>query len=583
MSNLQSNPISVDSSTKKNASEKIELSEQSPLPKNLEEVKSLKHREDGFSTLIDESIDNEIDPTDVYDSNESEIELQEKNLALLLDSIELVNFNLEKEPKLIEWKNQANRLKKKVLDTEGNPIDEGSKDFIKYQKLLKAINITKLKKQEYSVLVINVFKKIVLDKKLDLKVYNKVIYFYNGKYWQHITEERFTSFLSKVADKMGLKELAYEHHTFAADLIKQFTHKNFSQPIVDSNEIAINLQNGTFKFRKGIGKLHPHNKKDNLHYVLPFEYLPDATCPIFDSYLEYCLPDEEKRMVLQEFMGYIFTPNEVLNLEKCLLLYGEGSNGKSVLYHVINAILGKENISSYSIPQITDKHKGEYYVVNLQDKLLNYCSDTKGAFDDTGVFKQLVSGERVTGRHPAGRPIEFINNTKFIFNINVLPTTPENVHGFFRRFEIIDFNVTIDEDKKDRQLATKIIEKELAGVFNWILVGLARLLENKQLTECKANKEALERFKIKSNNVLEFLIVEGFEVVNNIENGLVFNDLFQSYQSWISENGGTPLKKSNFKERIEGIQLGGKQVFRNEKCNANKHRVNIKKRSDNEI
>ena len=84
-------------------------------------------------------------------------------------------------------------------------------------------------------------------------------------------------------------------------------------------------------------------------------------------------------------------------------------------------------------------------------------------------------------------------------------------------------------------------------------------------------------------NLLEFLIVEGFEVVNNIENGLVFNDLFQSYQSWISENGGTPLKKSNFKERIEGIQLGGKQVFRNEKCNANKHRVNIKKRSDNEI
>ena len=116
--------------------------------KNLEEVKSLNHREDSFSNTINESIGNEIEPTEVYDSNESEIELQEKNLALLLNSIELVNFNLEKEPKLIEWKNQANRLKKKVLDTEGNPIDEGSKDFIKYQKLLKAINITKLKKQE---------------------------------------------------------------------------------------------------------------------------------------------------------------------------------------------------------------------------------------------------------------------------------------------------------------------------------------------------------------------------------------------------------------------------------------------------
>lgn len=247
---------------------------------------------------------------------------------------------------------------------------------------------------------------------------------------------------------MGLTGLVYEHHSFGADLIKQFTHKKFSQPTIDRKDICINLKNGTYKFRKGIGKLYPHNKKDNLHYVLPFEFLPDSTCLLFDSYLRHCLPDDAKRMVLQEFLGYIFTPNEICNLEKCLLLYGTGFNGKSVLYRVIDAILGKENISSYSIPQITDENKGEYELVNLINKLFNYCSDTKGAFDDTGVFKQLVSGESVTGRHPEGRPIEFVNNTKFIFNANVLPATPENVHGFFRRFEIIEFNVILDEEKK---------------------------------------------------------------------------------------------------------------------------------------
>lgn len=520
---------------------------------------------------------------EINEGKQTEIELQESSLALLLESVEVVNFLLEKEPKLIDWQNQANRLREKVIDEDGNPLDEENEDYIKYKKLIKAIISTKIKKQEYAVLVINVLKKIVLAKDLDLKVYNKEIFFYNGKYWQNITEERFTSFLSNVADKMGLIDLVYEHHTFGTDLIKQFTHKNFSQSINDSNITCINLQNGTFKFRKGKGKLHPHNKKDNLHYVLPFDYLPKATCPLFDSYLEYCLPDEEKRMVIQEYLGYVFTPNDVCNLEKCLLLYGEGSNGKSVLYRVVNAIIGIENISSYSIPQLTDKQKGEYYVVNLQNKLLNYCSDTKGAFDDTGVFKQLVSGERVTGRHPAGRPIEFVNNTKFIFNVNTLPSTPENVSGFFRRFEIIDFNVTIDEEKKDRQLPSKIIDNELSGVFNWILRGLERLLKNKNLTECKANNEALESFKIKSNNVLEFLIDEGYEVINNIENGLVFNDLFQNYQSWITENGGHPFKKSTFKERIDTLKIGGKQVSRKEKCNGNKHKVNLSKIQDNEF
>lgn len=520
---------------------------------------------------------------ELINHKQTELELQERSLASLLESIDKVNFQLEKEPKLNEWRKEASTLAKTVLDAEGHPIDEESEDFIKYEKLKKRINSVKVRRQEYSVLVINVFKKMVLAKDLDLKVFNKEIFFYNGKYWQNITEERFTSFLSNVADKMGLTELVYEHHTFGNDLIKQFTHKNFVQFVTDSNHTCINLQNGTFKFYKGKGKLHPHNKKDNLHYVLPFDYLPKETCPIFNDYLEYCLPDEEKRKVLQEFLGYVFTPNEVCNLEKCLLLYGEGSNGKSVLYRVINELLGKENISSYSIPQLTDKAKGEYYTVNLQNKLLNYCSDTKGAFDDTGVFKQLVSGEKVTGRHPAGRPIEFINNAKFIFNINVLPSTPENVYGFFRRFEIIDFSVTVEEGKKDRQLPTKIVENELSGVFNWILEGLDRLLTNGKLTDCRANNEALERFKIKSNNVLEFLLDEGFETVTNIEHGHIFNDLYQSYVNWIDENGGHALKKSNFKERIDASKIEGKQVFRNEKCNGNKHKVNISKKYDYEL
>ncbi len=542
---------------------------------------SLEYDKNKVSYSID--ADFEALKEEIKDHKQTELELQERSLASLLESINKVDFQIEKEPKLPEWRKEANALAKTVLDEEGHPIDEESEDFIKYEKLKKRINSVKVRRQEYSVLVINVFKKMVLAKDLDLKVFNKEIFFYNGKNWQNITEERFTSFLSNVAEKMGLTELVYEHHTFGNDLIKQFTHKNFVQFVTDSNHTCINLQNGTFKFLKGKGKLYPHDKKDNLHYVLPFDYLPEETCPIFIDYLEYCLPDEDKRKVIQEFLGYVFTPNEVCNLEKCLLLYGEGSNGKSVLYRVINELLGKENISSYSIPQLTDKAKGEYYTVNLQNKLLNYCSDTRGAFDDTGVFKQLVSGEKVTGRHPAGRPVEFVNNAKFIFNINVLPTSPENVYGFFRRFEIIDFSVTVEEAKKDRQLPTKIIDNELSGVFNWILEGLDRLLSNGNLTECKANKEALERFKIKSNNVLEFLLDEGFEVCTNVEQGEVFNDLFHSYQSWIAENGGQALKKSNFKDRIDAVKLKGKQVFRNEKCNGNKHKVNISKRYDYEL
>ena len=172
---------------------------------------------------------------EIQNHRQTELELQEKSLSILLESIEKVDFELEKEPKINDWKKDANTLAKEVLNEEGNPIDEESESYQKYKSLKVKISRTKVKRQEYSVLVINIFKRMVLSKDLDLKVFNKEIFFYNGKYWQNISEERFTSFLSQVAEKMGLTELIYEHHTFGNDLIKQFTHKNFVQIVTDSN------------------------------------------------------------------------------------------------------------------------------------------------------------------------------------------------------------------------------------------------------------------------------------------------------------------------------------------------------------
>ncbi len=47
-----------------------------------------------------------------------------------------------------------------------------------------------------------------------------------------------------------------------------------------------------------------------------------------------------------EYIGWIFTP---LKLEKVLFLYGSGKNGKSVFVDIVEALLGKENISHESL------------------------------------------------------------------------------------------------------------------------------------------------------------------------------------------------------------------------------------------
>lgn len=61
---------------------------------------------------------------------------------------------------------------------------------------------------------------------------------------------------------------------------------------------------------------------------------------------------------------------------------------------------------------------------------------------------------------------------------------------------ILPFNVTIPEAERDPELAAKIINTELSGIFNWILKGLNRILKNKRFTitpEIEAVRTEFER------------------------------------------------------------------------------------------
>ena len=92
---------------------------------------------------------------------------------------------------------------------------------------------------------------------------------------------------------------------------------------------------------------------------------------MFMKYLDRVLLDEDAQKGLAEYIGWIFTP---LKLEKCLFLYGSGKNGKSVFVDIVEALLGKENISHESLSDMCGEN-GDRSRANLSGKLLNPCSD----------------------------------------------------------------------------------------------------------------------------------------------------------------------------------------------------------------
>ena len=280
--------------------------------------------------------------------------------------------------------------------------------------------------------------------------------------------------------------------------------------------------------------------------MLSFKYEPEAICPLFGKYLNRVLPDTDCQKVLAEYLGYIFINN--LKLEKALILYGSGANGKSVMFDIVNAIVGQENISSYSLENLT-KYDG-YQRAELSTKLINYASEINGKLE-ASIFKQLVSGEPVEARQIYGKPFVMRDYAKLMFNCNELPQEVEQTDAFFRRFIIIPFKETIPEEEQDPELAQKIIKDELSGVFNWILAGLKRLIAQKKFTASAEVKQLVESYKQDADSVYRFIVDEGY--VKSPDQFIMQKHLYVKYQEYCKANGCYACSSRKMSERFRRL------------------------------
>lgn len=408
----------------------------------------------------------------------------------------------------------------------------------------------KLKKTNFLVTVIEVLIKTAEESDWALCRKHDFIYIFNDAYWSQFDPDEFQVFLSKVAVKMGVNKFDAKYFRFVKDLFTQFELDAYlPTPENDANTILINLENGTVELNPESGDLINLRKPDPadfLTYQLPFKYDPQAESPLFKKYLEDVLPDKSLQMILAEFVASVFISQKTLKLEKALILYGVGSNGKSVFFDIINALLGDENITSYTIENLTDDRG--YARARIADKLLNYASEINTKMD-TGKFKQLVSGEPIDARLPYGKPFIAKDYAKLMFNANELPTSVEHTHAFFRRFLIVPFEVVIPKHKQDRKLSSKIINNELSGVFNWVLDGLKRVLEQNGYSDSEKASQENKIYRQETDNVQMFIRERGYESSTIARTQL--KELYAKYKRFCDGDGYYPTAKQKFSKRLE--------------------------------
>lgn len=316
-------------------------------------------------------------------------------------------------------------------------------------------------------------------------------YIYTGTHLEKLTDNEVSTFLKFAYQKLsGDKEQSCRKDLLKG-MIDQFPYTVLNLNIQQAKN-KINFSNGTLNLTTL--KLEPFNYQDYFRYVLPYNYDSKAKCPKFSKYLEEVMPESEAREVLAEYIAWLFTKE--LKLEKVLFLYGAGCNGKSVFIDIVEALLGKDNISHESLSDMCSENGGNSRA-NLDGKLLNTCSDVAPNAFAGDVFKRIASQEPISAKILYKDVRTLTDYAKMMFCLNELPKTNDHSNGFYRRFLIAPFNVQIPKNKINPNLAKEIIATELPGIMNWVLLGRERLVRNKAFTESPIMKKTLEEYKSK--------------------------------------------------------------------------------------
>lgn len=408
-------------------------------------------------------------------------------------------------------------------------------------------DINQMKGDVATIKVVEVINAVAEYNSYSFCVKDGIIYCFNGMYWIKVQENVIKWFISYAVNVLGGNGAGRRHHKWKEDVYRQFMSEALFIPKERTEgQTLINLLNGTFEITAEHQILRKYRATDFLRHILDFNYDQQATAPMFHTFLDRVLPDRDCQTVLGEYMGYIFSKG--LKLEKVLLLTGTGANGKSTFFNIVTEVFGRENVSSFSLQELT---QGSYQRAELQDVLVNFCSEISGKME-TSVFKQLASNEPVSARSIYGRPFTMTEYGKMVFLCNELPWQIEQTDAFFRRFIIIPFEQTIPEKERDPDLAKKIIKSELSGVFNWMLDGLKRILQNKRFTESEIIRQQIEQFRYERDTVAVFLDQKQYEPTHQKVDSLA--NFYEQYKGFCQRNGLLPVSNITFSRRLRQLR-----------------------------
>ena len=297
----------------------------------------------------------------------------------------------------------------------------------------------------------------------------------------------------------------------------------------------------------------PHSHDLFSRWGLPYAFEPGADCPKWRAFLADVQPEAQAREHLQMLSGLALVPDTSFNV--FFVLYGEGGSGKSVFLHVLEKLVGPENVCAVPLTKFIEKHS----IHPLTENLLNIVgdmptSDGRAEREAEGVLKVAADGGMLACEPKGTNVYSAPATARCIFATNSLPTFADRSNAIWDRMRIVPFDVRIrGTEKQNPRLRHEIARAELPGVFLWAVEGLGMLRKLQQFPR-GTKGEAVENQHRQDCDHERAFLQDRYETRNG--SFLASGSIYSAYRAWCEENGYGKKSAANFMADLRRVFPG---------------------------
>lgn len=405
--------------------------------------------------------------------------------------------------------------------------------------------------------------------KYDIK--NKEFYIYDDQegYWKVDTNEHI--FIKKYVDSLiedltlelelgknieNVRNLTRNISYLAsskgkANCIEEFKHLK-DIPCMpqefDADNTLLNTRSGVINL-KNI-QLLEHNKDfmmtKSTHCEVDLVHKPE----LFIQFIKetFCY-DDNLISYIQRFLGYCLTGST--KEQKYSNWLGGGNNGKSVLFNVIEGVMGdycvRTPIETFLKKKFSNGSEATPDRARLRGARVVLAEEPDdNSYLDEPFIKLCTGGGTITARKLHKEFFQFQVLFKLIISSNNPLRIVGTTRGDYRRLDIVEFNNNVPDEEIDKELTEKLLA-EKPQILGWALQGCIEWQE-RGLEQPQSVKDTIEQYKLENNVVLDFI---SNYTTESSYNKVLVSDIFTAYMSWArSVNENTNISKQKF-----GIEL----------------------------